>query len=105
MINRNLENIKSVLPVISSLSQFHEDIVIVSQLNLLFLLKCLKLHINYQYKILSCISAVDFISCKYRFGVVYDILSLTNNHRLRIKVFLNEITPVDSTVFIYENSN
>lgn len=105
MKNKNLANIKNVFPIITSLSQLNEDIIIVSQLNLLFTLKCLKLHINYQYKILSCISGVDYISCKYRFGVVYDILSLTNNNRLRIKVFLNEITPVDSTVFIYINSN
>ncbi|CAN0456271.1 unnamed protein product [Pylaiella littoralis] len=94
-----------VFPIIRSFSPGNEDTIIVSHTNLLFSLKCLKLHINYQYKLLSCISGVDFINCKYRFGVIYDILSLTNNNRLRVKVFVNEITPVDSAINIYINSN
>jgi NADH/F420H2 dehydrogenase subunit C len=65
----------------------------------------LKLHINYQYKLLSSISGVDFINTNYRFGVVYDLLSLSNNVRLRVKVFVNEITPVDSVVSIFPNAN
>ena len=94
-----------VFPIIRSFSPGNEDTIIVSHANLLFSLKCLKLHINYQYKLLSCISGVDFINCKYRFGVIYDILSLTNNNRLRVKVVVNEITPVDSAISIYINSN
>jgi len=105
MKNNKLNNINKVFPIISSLSPGNEDTLIISHSNLLFALKCLKSHINYQYKLLSCISGVDFLGCKYRFGVVYEILSLTNNHRLRIKVFVNEITPVDSTINIYINSN
>ncbi len=102
---KNLIKMNEVFPIIRSFSPGNEDTIIVSHANLLFSLKCLKLHINYQYKLLSCISGVDFINCKYRFGVIYDILSLTNNNRLRVKVFVNEITPVDSAISIYINSN
>ena len=105
MKNTTLKNINDIFPIITASSPGDEDILVVSHIHLLFVLKCLKSHINYQYKMLSCISGVDFISCKYRFGVIYDILSLTNNHRLRIKVFINEITPVDSVINIYINSN
>ncbi len=95
-----------ILPLISIYSSsVGEDILILSNKNLLFSLKCLKLHINYQYKLLSCISGVDYLNCKYRFGVVYDLLSLLNNSRLRIKVFSNEATFVNSVTDIYVNSD
>jgi len=42
---------------------------------------------------------------RYRFSVVYDLLSLTFNSQLRIKVFLNETTPIYSLTSIYINAN
>jgi len=99
-------SMNKILPLISIYSSsVAENILILSNKNLLFSLKCLKLHINYQYKLLSCISGVDYLNCKYRFGVVYDILSLLNNSRLRIKVFSNESTFVNSVTDIYINSD
>jgi NADH/F420H2 dehydrogenase subunit C len=82
-----------------------ENTIVVSHDKLLFAMKCLKLHFSYQYKLLSCISGVDFLGKDYRFSVVYDLLSLTFNNRLRIKVFVNEITSVPSVVDIFVNAN
>ena len=42
---------------------------------------------------------------KYRFCVVYDILSLRYNSRLRIKIYVNEITSIDSCISVYVNSD
>lgn len=102
---KNLTTMEDILPILSSSPLASEKTLVLSHKNLLFSLNCLKLHISYQYKLLSCISGVDFINCKYRFGVIYDILSLTYNSRLRVKVFVNEITSVDSIVNIYINSD
>lgn len=99
----NSTTMKNIIPLLSSMND--EQSIIVSRNNLLFTLNCLKLHINYQYKLLSCISGVDFMHFKYRFGVVYEFLSLTYNSRLRIKVYVNEITSVDSIVTIYRNAD
>lgn len=67
------------------------------------------MHIKFQYKILSCISGVDFLGTKintfYRFSVVYDLLSLTYNTRLKIKIFLNELSFLSSSTSIFINSN
>jgi len=82
-----------------------EKIVVIGHNYLLLSLNCLKYHIHNQYKLLSCISGVDLIECSYRFCVVYDLLSLTHNSRLRAKVFVNEITSVDSLVDLYINSD
>ena len=88
----NAFELKNIIPVISY--DINKNIIVVSNQQLFFSLKCLKLHFNYQYVLLSCISGVDFLGKKYRFGVVYDLLSLTFNQRIRIKTFVNEITPV-----------
>lgn len=98
-----LTTIKNILPILSFTKD--EVIVVVSRNNLLFTVNCLKLHINYQYKLLSCISGVDFMHFKYRFAVVYDFLSLVYNTRLRLKVYINEITPVNSIVNIHRNAD
>jgi len=102
---KNLTTMEDILPILSSSPLASEKTLVLSHKNLLFSLNCLKLHISYQYKLLSCISGVDFVNCKYRFGVIYDVLSLTYNSRLRVKVFVNEITSVDSIVNIYINSD
>lgn len=103
---KKFTTMNQIFPVISTYSSsVGEDILVVSNKDLLFSLKCLKNHINYQYKILSCISGVDYINCKYRFGVVYEILSTLNNSRLRLKVFSNETTFINSVMSIYINSD
>jgi NADH:ubiquinone oxidoreductase subunit C len=98
-------NLKNILPIVSVVNSLNEIVVIISHIDLLKSFKVLKNHINYQYNILSCISGVDYINCKYRFGIVYDILSLKNNDRLRVKIFLNETTPAMTLESIYINSN
>lgn len=100
-----LNDLCNIIPILSSSSFKDEITVVLSHSNLLFSLNCLKTHINYQYNLLSCISGVDFLKSNYRFGVVYDLLSLTYNSRLRLKVFVNEVTSVDSIIDIFENSN
>jgi NADH:ubiquinone oxidoreductase subunit C len=101
----NLTSMGNIIPVLSSFPSSDEKALTVSHKHLYFSMTCLKSHVNYQYKLLSCITGLDFINCKYRFGVVYDLLSLTYNSRLRIKIFVNEITSVDSIVNLYINSD
>lgn len=65
----------------------------------------LKNFIGTQYQVLSCISGIDYLHLKNRFTVAYDLLSLTFNVRIRIKVSLNEITPVLSITQIFKNAD
>lgn len=95
--------LKNTIPILYVFNS--ENCIIVSHVNLIFCINFLKNHISHQYKLLSCISGVDFFSSKYRFGIVYDLLSLTFNSRIRVKIFVNEITPVNSLIFIFKNSD
>src|SRR3546814_20124509 len=63
--------------------------------HLLLSMSFLKKHIGLQFSLLSCISGIDFLGKDYRFCVAYDLLSLVFAQRLRVKTFLNEITPID----------
>lgn len=100
---KKIHNLNSLVPIIFYNSQ--ENVIVVSNQEIFFTLKCLKFHVNSQYSLLSCISGIDFLGNTYRFGIVYDLLSLTFNSRIRVKVFVNEITPISSVVNIFINSN
>ena len=65
----------------------------------------LKDHTQTQYKVLIDVTAVDYPSREQRFEVVYNLLSIHHNSRLRIKTSVDEITPVDSLVSLYNSAN
>jgi NADH dehydrogenase (ubiquinone) Fe-S protein 3 len=48
---------------------------------------------------------VDLLGKSYRFAVVYELLSLVFNSRIRVKLFIDEITSVFSASFLYMNAN
>lgn len=99
------QKFKKVIPVLIELKENTENVVIVSEKALIFSLHCLKKHINFQYTLLSYIAGVDYLNTKYRFAVVYDLLSLKYNSRIRIKVFINELVSLDSSISVFKNAN
>ncbi len=48
---------------------------------------------------------VDHVGRRPRFDVVYNLLSMTKNHRLRVKVQVDEDTPIPSIVSIFKAAN
>jgi NADH dehydrogenase (ubiquinone) Fe-S protein 3 len=101
-----VKHLKNTLPIYQILTHNKDEIsLVISHQNLIHVLKFLKLHINYQYNLLTCISGIDLLGLKYRFCIVYDLLSITNNTRIKIKIYVNEIAAVDSSVQIYDNAN
>jgi NADH:ubiquinone oxidoreductase subunit C len=83
-----LQQLGRVLPLTSIQEVKSESVIIVMPEYLTLVVQFLKQHIASQYKILSCISGVDFLGKNLRFAVVYDLLSLAFNSRIRIKTFL-----------------
>ena len=97
--------LKSLAPFLVCNEFKDEKSLVVSINQFLILLTFLKKHLNYQYNLLSCISGVDLFNVSYRFCICYELLSLTFNSRVRIKVFLDEVTSVPSVISLYVNSN
>lgn len=99
----------TIIPVIFTQLVQNEISYIVKKKNIILSLYCLKLHLSYQYKLLSCISCVDYLETSlkksYRFSVVYDLLSLIFNTRVKIKIFINELSCVFSSTAVFINAN
>ena len=78
-----------------------ELVITVRPEKLLSTLIFLKNNTGCQYKLLTCISGVDFPDRKKRFEIVYELLSLTYNARIRVKTRTDEVNPIDSVVSIF----
>jgi len=65
-------------------------------------LQFLKDHHNAQFVNLVDIAGVDIPSRKYRFEIVYNILSLRFNSRIRVKTYTDELTPIDSATSVFK---
>lgn len=90
------KNIIKILPIVR-FELYNKESCFLIQTNLLFdFLTIIKNHFKYQFKVLTCISGVDYPDNLYRFQVVYELLSLKFNSRIRIKVLVDELTPVSS---------
>jgi len=96
---------KKIIPFVIYQKYKNENIIVVSLECLHLTLNVLKKHFSFRFNLLSYIAGVDLYNFKYRFCVVYDLLSITYNSRLRVKIFLNEATPAISVINIFINSN
>lgn len=85
--------------------QNDELVVFISPEYILPFFQFLKDHTNTQFKMLMDITAVDYPSREKRFEIVYNLLSLQYNARIRIKTCVDEITPIESLVKVYSSSN
>lgn len=57
------------------------------------------------FKVLIDVCGVDYPERAERFEVVYQLLSLTQNNRVRVKVSTDENTPVPSAVPVFSSAN
>jgi len=65
----------------------------------------LKLHTAAEYTQISDITAVDYPTKHARFEVVYNLLSVRHNSRIRVKTYADEATPVPSITSLYDGAN
>jgi NADH/F420H2 dehydrogenase subunit C len=105
IVTSNLKYLKKVLPLIR-IQVYSSDITLIADKNLLKnILFFLKNSILCQFNLITCISGVDYPTNTFRFNIVYDLLSLKYNSRIRIKVYTHELLPVPSSIDIFPASN
>lgn len=68
-------------------------------------LQFLKDHHNAQFTNLIDICALDVPCRPYRFELVYNLLSLRYNARIRVKTYTDELTPIDSVNDVHKAAN
>ncbi|CAH0564245.1 unnamed protein product [Brassicogethes aeneus] len=79
--------------------------VMVHTTGILPILQFLKDHHNCQFACCTDITAIDVPSRIYRFEVIYNLLSIRYNTRIRVKTYTDELTPLESAISVYKNAN
>jgi len=69
------------------------------------ILTFLKDHTNAQFTNVADICALDMPSRPCRFEIVYNLLSVRFNQRIRVKTYADELTPVQSSTVVYHGAN
>jgi len=69
------------------------------------IMEFLRDHTNAQFRSLIDITAVDYPTRSHRFEVVYNLLSVRHNARIRVKTYADEVTPVPSIVPVFGGAN
>ncbi|KAK3047612.1 putative NADH-ubiquinone oxidoreductase 30.4 kDa subunit, mitochondrial [Extremus antarcticus] len=65
----------------------------------------LKYHTAAEFTMIADITAVDYPTRDARFEVVYNMLSIRHNARIRVKTYADEATPVPSICSLYDGAN
>ena len=68
-------------------------------------LRFLRDHSDYRFEVLVDLTAVDYPERTQRFDVVYHLLSMSKNRRLRVKVVTDEDTAVPTVTPVYPCAN
>lgn len=99
------ENIIKILPIIRLELYNKESSFLVSTNLLNEILIILKNHFKYNFKILTCILGVDYPENLYRFQIIYELLSIKFNSRVKLKILVHELLPVNSIEKIFPGAS
>ena len=89
------DSVSSWSVVLSELS------IVIRRDNLLALMKLLRDDSNCLFKVMIDVTAADYPERPERFEVVYNLLSISHNQRIRVKTSTDENTPVPSVVPLF----
>jgi NADH-quinone oxidoreductase subunit C len=100
------EHITAALPkeVLGSEVAHGELMLRVGPADLVKTLTFLRDDTNCQFKVLVDLTAVDFPDRDERFDVIYNLLSLTHNQRIRVKAAIGEDLPVPSVTGVFNSA-
>ena len=105
VIRENLKDLVKICPI-EKVKLFEDNLTIVVNPDILHdILFFFKFHTSYQFELLTCISAVDYPSEKYRFKVVYELLSIRYNARIKVETYTDELLGLDSSTDIFSAAN
>ena len=83
---------------------FHELVVAVDRESIVKVLTFLRDDANCGFRVLVDICGVDWPERETRFDVVYNLLSLTHNQRIRVKVQTDERRPLPSVADVFSSA-
>lgn len=104
VVIKHLQSLIKTCPI-EKIQIFKDDFILLVKPKIIFnILLYFKYHILHQFKVLTCISGADYPNKKYRFKIIYELLSIRYNSRVRIKTFNYELVGLDSTEKLFFTS-
>jgi len=104
LVAKHLKSLIKICPI-EKIQIFQEDVIFLVKPDVIIsILLFFKYHVLHQFKILTCISCVDLPTKKYRFKLIYELLSIRYNYRIRIKTFTYELLGLDSSETLFLTS-
>jgi NADH-quinone oxidoreductase subunit C len=105
-LNDLSEIIRAALPEVSAASVMKGELMIeVPCASIIGVLTFLRDNKNCLFRVLVDICGVDYPEREQRFDVVYNLLSMRNNQRIRVKLRTDEQTPVPSATRVFSAAN
>jgi NADH/F420H2 dehydrogenase subunit C len=106
-LDEHVTSLTQLLPLKKTIVSYKntEILYIVSGKYLFFVISFLQNFSLSQYTVLTCITGVDYLERSNRFEITYHLLSVKFNHRIAVRIFVNEVTPVPSIVLLYSSAN
>jgi NADH-quinone oxidoreductase subunit C len=112
-LNKLISNLKSTFPQASVNKQFDEATLSVYGNEIIKTLKKLKTDSQFKFLQLIDIAAVDYsqypqkLFDNNRYAVVYHLLSIKNNQRLRVRAFVedNDFPVIETATTVYANAD
>jgi len=99
------EYLLRVLPIYTVNYEKGELTITVPHSKIFQVIQFLRDNTNCQYRTITDICAVDYPERENRFEVVYNLLSITYNTRIRVKTSVNEITPLESITPLFKGAD
>jgi NADH-quinone oxidoreductase subunit C len=99
-----LARTKLAADLVSAEVKLGELTLVVSRPAIVKVLKTLRDDPDFRFTVLIDVCGVDWPQREQRFDVVYHLLSLTHNQRLRVKVMTDEDTPVPSVTGVFSSA-
>ena len=99
------EYLLKVLPIYTVNYEKGELTITVPYSKIFQVIQFLRDNTSCQYRTIIDICAVDYPERENRFEVVYNLLSITYNTRIRVKTSINEITPLESITPLFKGAD
>jgi NADH-quinone oxidoreductase subunit C len=90
--------------LVSAETKLGELTIVASRPAIVKVLKTLRDDPDFRFTVLVDVCGVDWPEREQRFDVVYHLLSLTQNQRVRVKVMTDEDTPVPSVTGVFSSA-
>ena len=105
-LNELAEHVRNVLPedVLAAEVRFGELMLNARRGSIVRLMTFLRDDTNCQFKCLMDVCGVDFPDREERFDVVYNLLSLRHNPRIRVTLSTDEANPVPSVTGVFSSA-